>query len=108
MNGEMQRAEKGGLSKAFGAYVFWMAMLVILMAKGAYVIDDANKTGALFFLIYFSGAYHLTKKVLPRIIQWHPVYDTLWNVTSAKLRIFLFWPIAFIQILFRLLVDKAL
>ncbi len=50
----------------------------------------------------------LNRKVLPRLIEWHPVYNTLSVVSADKLRFALLWPIYYGRLLFSLAVDRLL
>lgn len=58
--------------------------------------------------LYLIVGFVMTRIVMPRLIQWHPTYDTLYNVTSAKLWMFVLWPFQMISLLFRLTVNKVL
>jgi len=42
------------------------------------------------------------------LIEWHPVYNTLENVSSAKLSTMAFWILAYPKLFFQLLVTKHL
>lgn len=58
--------------------------------------------------LYLVIGFVMTRIVMPRLIQWHPMYDTLYNVTSAKLWMFVLWPFQMISLLFRLTINKIL
>lgn len=53
------------------------------------------------------GAW-LNRNVLVRLVIWHPVYDTLAQVTADKVRFFLFWPITYAVLLLRLTIDRLI
>ena len=42
------------------------------------------------------------------MVEWHPNYNTLVAVASSKLKFFLFWPVAYAFLFFRMGVDKVL
>src|SRR5699024_2280747 len=46
--------------------------------------------------------------VLRKVIEWHPMYNTLGNVTSDKLKFFFLWPITYFLLFIRLGVNKVL
>ncbi len=64
--------------------------------------------GNLAFFFYLGAGFYLSRAVLRRIIEWHPMYNTLYNVTSGKLKFFLFWPIAYFFLFVRLSINKVL
>jgi len=57
---------------------------------------------------YFVCGVLLNRLVLRGLIEWHPVYNTVANVSSGKLRSFLFWPFFYPALFFRLSVIKHL
>lgn len=57
---------------------------------------------------YFLIGIFLSVVVLRRLIEWHPMYDTLDNVSSAKLYTIAFWPISYPILFFKLFVAKHL
>lgn len=89
------------------AFLYWLGFLVLwlsLLVFSAYW----KPLGSIAILVYLGAGFYLNKKVLPQLICWHPVYNTLTNVTSEKLKLFLFWPITYLILLFKLGVDKVL
>lgn len=52
--------------------------------------------------------FALNRIVLRGLIEWHPVYNTLGNVSRAKLGMMLLWPIRYPVLFFQLLVSKHL
>ena len=77
---------------------------------------------AMFYVGYYRQWYGLTplafvwllqgvwlnKKVLPRVIVWHPIYNTLGNVVGDKLRFALLWPIHYAILLGQLTINRML
>ena len=59
-------------------------------------------------LFYFGIGIYLGKVVLNRLIEWHPVYNTVSNVASAKIKQIIFWPISYPLLLANLFVNKKL
>jgi energy-converting hydrogenase Eha subunit E len=65
--------------------------------------------GALLALfVYIAIGVVMSRVVMRRMVQWHPMYDTLYNVTSAKLGMVALWPLQMGSLLFRLTVNKVL
>lgn len=64
--------------------------------------------GNLAFFFYIGAGFYLSRAVLRRIIEWHPMYSTLYNVTSDKLKFFFLWPITYFFLFMRLGVNKVL
>lgn len=60
------------------------------------------------FLVYIAIGVYMSRGVMRRLIEWHPMYDTLYNVTSAKLWMVGLWPLQMLMLLFRLTVNRAL
>ena len=50
----------------------------------------------------------MTRIVMRGLIEWHPNYNTLHNVVSAKLSMFVLWPIQMPALLFKLMVNKVM
>ncbi len=64
--------------------------------------------GNLAFLFYIGAGFYLSRAVLRKIIEWHPMYNTLYNVTSDKLKFFFLWPITYFFLFVRLGINKVL
>jgi len=95
------------LRYAFHVYLSYLLALGFLVVKGNKVIADGSIIVIFFLITYFVGAFHLMR-VLPGIVEWHSIYNTLDNVVSTKLRLFFFWPITFGKLLFSLFVNSVL
>ena len=62
----------------------------------------------IIFPIYIIIGVYMSRSMMRRLIEWHPNYNTLYNVTSAKLQMVGFWPISMFTLLFRLTINKVL
>lgn len=92
-----------GLGKAWmiylGAALLWAASLQ--MASG-------TVTGWITVLIYLASSLVMTRYVMRNLIEFHPVHNTVDNVFSAKVWMFLLWPIRMPVLLFKLTVNRSL
>jgi len=82
-----------------GVFIFVLVLAVKL---------ESSFFGNLAFLGYFAIGAYLSRTVLRRIVEWHPMYNTLENVSSEKLWMFMFWPIQYFSLFIRLGINKAL
>ena len=57
---------------------------------------------------YLGAGIFLNRTVLRSLIAWHPVYNTLQNVASAKFRQMLLWPFSYPALFIQLGVAKHL
>lgn len=64
--------------------------------------------GGLAFFFYMGAGFYLSRAVLRKIIEWHPMYNTLYNVTSDKLKFFFLWPTMYLFLFIRLGINKVL
>jgi hypothetical protein len=91
------------------ALVNWAACLFVLILLITVAITYEIKVLAdVAFYFYFVAGLFLSRSVFRRIIQWHPMYNTLYNVTSTKLKFFFLWPITYLFLFIRLGINKAL
>jgi hypothetical protein len=97
---DVQNANVGmTVGKGIGIYALCLVCLVVL-AKFA--------GGGVAFLAYFVLGFILNRVVLRGLIEWHPVYNTIDNVSSGKLRALIFWPISYLMLFFKLGVIRHL
>ncbi|MGC0153585.1 hypothetical protein ACPRNU_14070 [Chromobacterium vaccinii] len=101
---EVQSAEMT-VGKGIGVYAALLVGLIVLI-KLASTFDWFS--GAVPFFAYFVFGFLLNRVVLRGLIEWHPVYNTVENVSSGKLRALIFWPISYPALFFRLSVVKHL
>jgi len=94
------------LRSAFLHWIGCVAAFVLLVAIASKF--DSSMFGTLAFFFYFGAGIYLNRGVLRRIIEWHPMYSTLHNVTSAKLQYFFLWPITYFFLFIRLGINRLL
>lgn len=58
--------------------------------------------------VYVVTGFVMTRVVMRGLIEWHPNYNTLHNVVSAKLSMFVLWPIQMPALLFKLMVNRVM
>lgn len=58
--------------------------------------------------IYLGLGFVMTRIVMRRLIEFHPMHNTLANVVSAKLWMFFAWPLRMLMLLLNLSINKAL
>lgn len=91
------------------AFIHWAAclgvfILLVVLASSF----ESSIFGNLAFIFYLGAGFYLSRAVLRKVIEWHPMYNTLGNVTSDKLRFFFLWPITYFFLFIRLGVNKVL
>ncbi|AOJ95402.1 hypothetical protein V6G44_003834 [Burkholderia multivorans] len=96
----------GGLMSLGKAFGFYMAAVVALIA-GA-VIAGISKAVIVYFVVYFACGIFLNRTVLRNLITFHPVYNTLHNVFSTKVRALIFWPISYLVLIGKIAVVRAI
>lgn len=84
------------LRDVFYSYIGCLAIFIIA------VIISQYSTGLIGFIVYFVAGFYLTKVWLPRIIEFHPVWNTIDNQVGTKLRAMFFWPIFYLILLSKL------
>lgn len=91
------------------AFLHWAgclsAFILLVVLASSF---SSNFFGNLAFFFYFGAGFYLSRAVLRKIIEWHPMYNTLYNVTSDKLKFFFLWPITYFFLFMRLGVNKVL
>ncbi len=87
-----------GLMTAWGWYAGALLAMVLTV----------KLFGELGFYLYIGIGIAMSRVVMRQLVQWHPMYDTLYNVTSAKLWMAVLWPLQMGSLLFRLTVNKVL
>lgn len=65
-------------------------------------------SGLVLVAVYFAIGFYLNRAVLERLIEWHPIYNTVSNVAGEKLRFFVFWPISYGLLLTNLVIQRVL
>lgn len=64
--------------------------------------------GSLAALIYFAAGFVMTRVVQRRLIEFHPMHNTIATVFSVKVWMFLLWPIQMLVLLIKLSANKVL
>lgn len=89
------------------AFLHWLCCIgifALLIFLGKYI----DVFSLLAILFYPAAGVYLNRSVLRRLITWHPMYNTLYNVTSEKLKFMLLWPIMYLFLFVRLGINKAI
>lgn len=85
-----------------------MAVLFYAFGCGLLYLAWVFLSGGLIFLVYLAIGVALNHLVLKRLIEWHPMYNTLSNVANAKLSAVLFWPFSYLVLFVQLVIAKLL
>lgn len=105
-DGEVQnQGAQMTVGKGIGIYAALLVGLIVLIKLAGAV---SWFSGAIPFFAYFAFGFIMNRLVLRGLIEWHPVYNTIENVSSSKLRSLIFWPISYPALFFKLGVVKHL
>ncbi|EAQ6300281.1 hypothetical protein CCQ62_23495 [Salmonella enterica] len=99
MESDISIKKQARLRDVFFAYIVGVATFILSCLFVSFVFE---KAAFLPFLIYFLIGIYLTKIYLPQIIAFHPVWNTIDNLVSVKLRAILFWPLFYFFLLIKL------
>lgn len=91
--------------KAIAIYVGCLIAMFVLIDL---TVKFQSLPGVIAFIFYLVIGFLLNRIVLRGLTEWHPMYNTLENVSSAKLSMLVFWPIRYPGLFFKLLVTKHL
>jgi hypothetical protein len=92
-----------------GAIFRWLACGFALMAVAGPIGKYDQDFGVFIAIVgYLATGYYLNRTVLSRLVEWHPHFNTVANVSSSKLRFFVAWPIEYAKLFFSLIVNKVL
>jgi len=94
------------LAGGFLRYLACFGIFVALCFAVAFGKDDTLTS--LGLMAYLACGIYLNRVVLRRLVEWHPMYNTLGNVTSGKLWFFAAWPFMYALLFFKLSIDKVL
>lgn len=64
--------------------------------------------GWLIAISYLAIGVTLNRLVLKRLIEWHPMYNTISNIARAKLNTVIFWPISYAILFIQIAINKLL
>lgn len=93
------------LRKSIGIYAAFLAAFIVLVKLS---ISITWFPGFIAFFAYLAFGFLLNRIVLRGLIEWHPMYNTVENVSSAKLSSFFLWPYSYANLFFQLAVNKVL
>jgi hypothetical protein len=85
-----------------------MAWMIYFIALLVWIATLVFPVGPAFLPIYLISGFVMTRFVMRGLIEFHPVYNTVANVFSAKIWMFLLWPIQMLVLLFKLTVNSSL
>jgi len=107
MDNAQSDSNKGGMTlmKGVGIYLavlFLMGLFAVAAGKFEWI------TPGIFIGAYFACGFLLNRVVLRGLVEWHPVYNTLSNVSRSKFQTFFLWPWSYPVLFFQLAVVKIL
>lgn len=85
------------------AILFYAAGCLLMYL--AYVLGMG---GGVMVLLYLAIGVALNRLVLRRLVEWHPMHNTLGEVANAKLSSVLFWPLSYLFLFCSLAINKLL
>ena len=95
------------LQAAFIHYAICFIIFGVTMSLSK-MIFSTSISMIVSLIVYLGLGIYLSRAVLANLIEWHPVYSTLQNVASSKLKMLLLWPIQYLSLFFKLGVNKVL
>lgn len=94
---------KISFAKAWGYYLTALALFLIVLGI-TYKLDIPW----LAMIPYLIAGIILNRLVLRNLVAFHPIYDTLANVSNTKLAAVVAWPFFYLTILIKLAIIKYL
>ena len=85
-----------------------MAWMIYGLALLLWLGTLAVSWGVASTVIYLIAGFVMTRFVMRGLIAFHPLHNTVANVFSAKIWMFLLWPLQMFILLFKLAVSGAL
>ena len=101
-NGNMETVNSSSGMSLGTAWMIYFAGLLVLL--GISVIS----VGPLYLPIYLVIGFIMTRFVMRGVMEFHPVYSTVANVFSAKISMFLLWPVSMGILLFKLTINSSM
>ena len=109
VGGVDQEDQEAGTMVSMGLGTAWLIYLsAIVLWVVVMLLPNKNLVGMLALLTHFGLGFVMTRYVMGRLIVFHPVHNTIANVFSAKLWMFLLWPLRMPVLLFKLTVSSSL
>lgn len=93
------------LREGIALYVGALAVLMAMVLAWRFV---PWFPGLLLVGCYLALGAVLTRIMLTRLVEWHPVYDTIGAVVDTKIRFVVFWPVKFGLLLTQLVINRVL
>jgi hypothetical protein len=81
-------------------------LLALSVFIGLFHIDAM--TFGMYVFAYLLIGFLLNRKVLRRMVTWHPVYDSVGNVAEAKFTMFLMWPLTYFMLFVYFAINEYL
>lgn len=101
---EVQQAESQvTLSKA--TMIYGMSVVGFIIAV---VISAMSNSLWLFLLAYIGIGIFLSRKIINGMLSWHPVWATIDNIFSYKVKMIALWPITYPFLFAKIAVIKHL
>jgi ABC-type bacteriocin/lantibiotic exporter with double-glycine peptidase domain len=94
------------LRDAFKKYAICLVLFIVVMTIAIWTNSGVLTYITLF--VYGGCGVFLNRTVLRNLIEWHPMYNTIGNVSSAKLKQAILWPISYLSLFIRLGINKVL
>lgn len=101
-----QGSQAMGLRTAFKKYSICMAAFIAVLTIAIWASSET--LGWLAFFVYCGCGIYLNRTVLRSIVEWHSMYNTILNVSRAKLNQAAWWPISYLTLFIRLGINKVL
>lgn len=89
------------------AFAIWLSLFIGIFIV-YWLCKFTGLTQGITFIYYLGAGVFLNRKVLVNLISWHPMHNTIDNVSRAKLGFALLWPIRYLGLFFKLGVMKTL
>lgn len=125
---QSQQKEKGTapltLPKAFGLYLLVLVIYIICLPVPVFImvlilpnisdIGESTETAlyviymVYLFVTYFLCGLFLNRKVLAKMVDWHPIWKTIDIVSYEKWRQLMLWPFSYPFLFLRILFYKKL
>jgi len=109
---EVEARGQAGILENLKIYLAFLLPFVFLTALGGFLYPEHLEISQTFWGIanieYLFAGFYLNRAVLRRLIEWHPMYNTLENVAKAKIIAFLLWPFVYAKLFIQLAIIKHL
>lgn len=107
MAGLKTKRTGAGLALLKGIAVFGLTLVGLSIVSVIEVKVGITSPASIFVPYLVAGAF-LNIAVFRNLIEWHPVWNTLDIVSGTKIKMLIFWPIAYPVLFLRLAVATYL